>query len=133
MVSRESIADRDAKARACDEVLKSRTLARSETLVQFLRYICDLELDGRGPEITEYSIATAALNRPAGYSPGEDSSVRSRAHALRRKLQEYYESEAPEAAIRIELPKGSYRPVFANRSETQSDSPDVLPQRQSRI
>jgi hypothetical protein len=115
MVSRDFIADREAKARACDEVLKSRTFARSEQLIQFLRYICDLELEGRGHEITEYSIATVALHRPADYSPGEDSSVRTRAHSLRRKLQEYYEAEAPDAELRIELPKGSYRPTFAPR------------------
>ena len=76
MVSRDAQVDREAKARAADEVLKSRTLSRSDQLAQFLRYICDLELDGRGTEITEYSIATNALNRPADYSPSEDSSVR---------------------------------------------------------
>ena len=100
MVSRDTGADREAKARACDEVLKSRTLSRSDQLAQFLRYICDLELDGRGTEITEYTIATNALNRPAHYSPGEDSSVRSRAHALRRKLQVFtsWRRPAPNSA-----------------------------------
>src|SRR5947199_6522752 len=120
MSPRDAIIDRDAKARACEEVLHSRTLARSEQLVQFLRYICTLELEGRGGEVTEYSIATNALNRPANYSPGEDSSVRSRAHTLRRKLQEYYELEAPTAEIRIELPKGSYRPIFVTRTDAAS-------------
>jgi hypothetical protein len=120
MISRDTTGDRDAKARACEEILNSRTLARSEQLAQFLRYICTLELEGRGAEITEYSIATSALHRPTNYSPGEDSSVRSRAHALRRKLQEYYELEAPAAEIRIELHKGSYRPIFVARSETPS-------------
>jgi hypothetical protein len=123
MISRDTIADRDAKARACEEVLHSRTLARSEQLAQFLRYICTLELEGRGAEITEYSIATNALHRPTNYSPGEDSSVRSRAHALRRKLQEYYELEAPTAELRIELPKGSYRPTFVTALEPVAPRP----------
>lgn len=137
MVSRDSIADRTARAHACEEAIRSRTLARSQTLVQFLRYICDQELDGRGPEITEYSIATNALHRPAAYSPGEDSSVRSRAHALRRKLQEYYETEAPDSEIRIELPKGSYRPRFIHRDDVPAHPmeavpvPDHLPQEQN--
>lgn len=120
MMSEDYALDREAKVRAYEDVLKSRTLARSEQLVRFLRYICDLEVEGRGAEITEYSIATAALHRPTDYSPGEDSSVRSRAHALRRKLHEYYESEAPDAEIRIELPKGSYRPVFHSRLQTDA-------------
>jgi hypothetical protein len=109
-------ADREEKERAFESVLKSRTLARSDQLQGFLRYICELELAGRGHEITEYSIATEALNRPSDYAPGEDSSVRSRAHSLRRKLQEFYESEAPEAEWRIDLPKGSYRPLFVHRN-----------------
>jgi hypothetical protein len=125
MTPRETIADRDARARACEDVLNSRTLARSEQLAQFLRYICTLELEGRGAEITEYSIATNALKRPTNYSPGEDSSVRSRAHALRRKLQEYYELEAPASEIRIELPRGSYRPSFV--AKTDSAAPTVEP------
>lgn len=127
MTSRDTTADRDAKARACEEILNSRTLARSEQLAQFLRYICTLELEGRGAEITEYSIATSALHRPTNYSPGEDSSVRSRAHALRRKLQEYYELEAPAAEIRIELHKGSYRPIFVARSDTPSPTLEPVP------
>jgi hypothetical protein len=111
--------DRVDKERAFAAVLKSRTFARSDQLQGFLRYICDLELAGRGNEITEYSIATEALKRPSDYAPGEDSSVRSRAHSLRRKLQEYYETEAPDAEWRIDLPKGSYRPVFVNRNRLQ--------------
>jgi hypothetical protein len=39
--------------------------------------------------------------------------VRTRAHALRQKLQEYYELEEPEAIVRIELPKGAYTPHFS--------------------
>jgi len=51
--------------------------------------------------------------------------VRSRAHALRRKLQEYYELEAPAAELRIELPKGSYRPTFV--TWTGAPSPAMEP------
>lgn len=124
MVSSDPIAERAAKVRAYEEILHSRTLSRSEQLVQFLRFICELEIDGRGAEITEYSIATSALNRPAAYAPGEDSSVRSRAHTLRRKLKEYYETEAPHAELRVELPKGSYRPQFIRRQDLPSSSGD---------
>ncbi len=105
------------KLRALEEVLNSRTFARSDQLQRFLRYIIELELAGRGEEISEYSIATDALLRPRDYSPADDSAVRSRAHALRRKLQEFYEFESPNSELRIELPKGSYRPLFVTRSE----------------
>lgn len=115
--------DREAKERSLESVLKSRTFSRSEQLQVFLKYICELELAGRGDEISEYSIATGALNRPSNYAPGEDSSVRSRAHALRRKLKEFYETEAADSETLIELPKGSYRPLFLLRADSMPETP----------
>lgn len=134
MVSSDPVAERAAKLRACEEVLHSRTLARSEQLVQFLRFMRELEIDGRGAEITEYAIATNALNRPAAYAPGEDYSVRSRAHTLHRKLKEYCETEAPDSEIRVELPQGSYRPQFVRRSTTpqSEDIPQLITARPTR-
>jgi len=97
---------------AVEEVLASETLARSEQLRHFLRYVCERTLAGRGKEINEYSVAVEALGRPAGFSPGEDSAVRRSAYELRQKLQKYYDTERPDAAVRVELPKGSYTPRF---------------------
>ncbi len=93
-------------------VLQSETLARSDQLRKFLRYVAEMEAAGRGSEITEYSIATAALGRPSTYSPADDSSVRGRAHDLRQKLDHFYKHERPDARIRIALQKGSYAPYF---------------------
>ena len=107
----------EEKRQALEEVLVSKAFARSDQLKRFLRYICDMELAGRGDEIQEYSIAVEALGRPPSYSPGEDSAVRSRAYALRQKLNEFYESERPEAFLRIDLHKGSYRPNFIDWTE----------------
>jgi hypothetical protein len=102
----------EEKLDALELVLKSNTFARSDQLKRFLRYVCDMEIAGRAHEISEYSIGTEALGKPPGYSPGEDSSVRSRAHALRQKLQEFYELEYTADTLRIEIRKGSYTPHF---------------------
>lgn len=102
------------KRNAIDQVLASETFARSEQLRRFLKYVCDMEIAGRGADINEYLIGVDVLRRPKGYSPGNDSSVRSRAYELRQRLERYYEKEAPDSPIRIELPKGSYIPVFAD-------------------
>ncbi|MFB3827837.1 MAG: hypothetical protein ACE15B_13780 [Bryobacteraceae bacterium] len=71
-----------------------------------------MEIEGRGLELIEHRIGVEALGRPQDYSTGEDSTVRSQAHALRRKLDELYQKECPEAEVRIELGRGSYRPQF---------------------
>lgn len=102
----------DQKRAVLEQALASDSLARSEQLRNFLRYVCELEIAGRGKEINEYLIGVEALGRPPGYSPAEDSSVRSRAYELRQKLHRYYEAENPSATIRIEFSKGSYAPHF---------------------
>jgi hypothetical protein len=120
----------EEKRAALDQVLQSNTFERADLLRRFLRYICEMEIVGRAYEINEYTIATDALGRPATYSPGEDSSVRSRAHAVREKLAAFYESEGAEAPLRIELHKGSYIPHFASRAESERRAelpPPALP------
>jgi len=104
------------KREAVEKVLKSETFARCEQLRHFLQYVCEMETAGRGAEINEYLIGVDVLHRPKGYLPGNDSSVRSRAYELRQRLERYYEKESPHSPIRIELPKGSYTPVFVNGS-----------------
>ena len=102
----------DEKQAALEGVLASRTLARSEKLRAFLRFVCEREMAGQASELTEYLIGTKALGRPEHFSPLEDSSVRTRAYELRQRLQKYYFSENPDAMVRIELLKGSYAPRF---------------------
>jgi len=119
----------EQKGAALETVLHSQTFARADQLKCFLKYVCEMEMAGRGHELTEYLIGIEALGRPASYSTGDDSAVRTRAFALRKKLQEFYEHEQPDAALRIELLKGSYCPHFvegqphqkANGSETSAE------------
>ncbi len=108
---------------AIEELLASETFARSEQLRNFLRYVCERALAGHGKEINEYSVAVEALGKPAGFSPGDDSSVRRSAYELRQKLQKYYEVERPASEIRIELPKGSYTPKFIESVARPSAQP----------
>ena len=102
-MSQSSPLSQDQKRAALEQVLASESLARSEQLRSFLRYVCELEIAGRGKEINEYLIGVEALGRAPGYSPAEDSSVRSRAYELRQKLTRYYESENPTSTVRIEF------------------------------
>lgn len=107
----------EIKRFALQEVLQSNTFERSDLLKRFLRYVCEMEIAGRLDEINEYTIGIEALGRPASYSPAGDSSVRSRAHAVREKLAIFYEAESSESPFRIELRKGSYIPHFVPRAE----------------
>jgi hypothetical protein len=117
----------EQKRAALEAVLHSQTFARTDQLKCFLKYVCEMEMAGRGHELTEYVIGVEALGRPASYSPGDDSAVRTRAFALRKKLQEFYEHEQPAAALRIELLKGSYCPHFVESQPHQKANSDGTP------
>ena len=100
------------KREALEQVLTSATFVRATQVRNFLRYICEMELRGLGHTLHEYLIGVEALGRPNAYSTDEDSSVRRRAFALRRKLDEVYAHELAHARVRITVPKGSYVPFF---------------------
>lgn len=117
----------EQKHAALEAVLYSQTFSRADQLKCFLKYVCEMEMAGRGQELTEYSIGIEALGRPANYSPGDDSAVRTRAFALRKKLQEFYEHEQPNAVLRIELLKGSYCPHFVENQPHQEANSDGTP------
>lgn len=109
-----------------EAILKSATFQRSERLQQFLRFVCETALRGEASQLHEYLIGSEVFARGPEYSPHEDGIVRRQAHALRRKLQEYYEKEGASDPIRIELPLGRYIPVF-QACKPKEPSPAVAP------
>ena len=111
MNATDQLRDTDKRA-ALHDVLASATFLRAIQVRNFLRYICEMELAGRGATLHEYLIGVEALGRPSAYSTEHDSSVRRRAYAMRQKLQEVYEKELTDARIRIDVPKGGYVPRF---------------------
>jgi Tfp pilus assembly protein PilF len=94
-------------------IAASKVFARSERLRSFLSFVVEETLAGRGERIKEYTVAADVFGRSATYDTGSDALVRVEARRLRRKLSEYYETEGRAATVVIELPMGSYRPVFS--------------------
>jgi hypothetical protein len=111
----------DEKRRALARVLDSRALGRSEQLRNLFRYVCHAEIEGRGHELNEYVLGVGVLGRPPGYSPAEDSCVRSRAYELRQRLRAYYGSENPHDPIRIAIDKGGYCPRFERHTADEGE------------
>jgi hypothetical protein len=102
------------KQAALEAVLASQAFARTQQLKDFLRYVCQEEMAGRGDALTEYQIGIEALGRRKDFSPLEDTIVRNRAYALRQRLDEYYRGEGQTDPVRIDLPRGSYAPRYAS-------------------
>lgn len=97
-----------------DEILASRTMAGSKRTQAFLRLIVQHALDGDTDSLHERMIGAELFGRPISYDTGNDSVVRVRASELRKKLAQYYSTEAPDQgrSVRIELQSGSYVPRF---------------------
>jgi len=107
--------------------LASRAFARSDQLRAFLRFVCEAEIQDGGSKLTEYVIGVEVLGRPEGYSPAEDSSVRTRAYELRHKLEKLYSSELADAPIQISIPKGTYTPQFLKKPASAVPEIDLHP------
>ena len=104
-------------------VAASAHFQRSVRLREFLLYIADRTLRKHLDEVTEQQIGCHVFGRRPDYSAGEDNIVRSQARLLRLKLQDYFATEGHHEPVVIEIPKGSYVPVFAPRAAVISEVP----------
>jgi adenylate cyclase len=100
----------------------------------FLCFIAEETLAGRGEAITQVAIATRVFGRKEDFDPLLDPIVRIQAGRLRRSLERYYLLGGKQDSLRIDLPKGSYVPVFRKVTVTEAaaaalmaDSPPRLP------
>lgn len=101
---------------ALKNVLESDGFQAAPQLQRFLKYVVDEELAGRGDQLKAYNIAVDALGRPESFDAQSDPVVRVQAGRLRKLLAAYYAGEGADEPVRIELPKGSYRPRFVEHS-----------------
>lgn len=76
---------------------------------------------GAADGIKEYSIAVEALGRPKDFDPQTDTIVRVTAHALRKRLEDYYGTIGAQHPIHICLPPGHYVPRFVHRHDVESN------------
>jgi hypothetical protein len=125
MVTSEPPVSEVEKRECLEAVLSSASFARSAQLRALLRYICEREMAGHSEVLTEYQIAVDVLGRRKDADP-DDASVRNRAYELRQRLERYYSTEQPHAAIRIEIPRGGYIPQYT-RHQPEPAPPEPVP------
>ncbi len=97
---------------AVDAIVASGVLGKGDRRAELLRYLVAQETAGKGEAIKAFSIAVDVLGRDASFDPNTDSIVRSEVGRLREALRLFYAEMAPDDLVRIEIPKGSYRPVL---------------------
>ncbi len=109
----------EAERAEVDGILSSGAFGRTNNLVRLLTFVCERYFDGAVDEIKEYSIAVQALGRPESFDPQVDTIVRVTAHALRKRLEDYYRSAGADHAVHICLPPGHYVPKFIHKSDLE--------------
>jgi adenylate cyclase len=117
-----STASRTEKIRSClSAILASSEFSGKEKNCTLLKFLVEETLAGRADHLKQYTIGTTILNRPPDFNPDLDPIVRILAGRLRRSLNTYYEQEGREDPIRIEIPKGSYIPIFIDIRIDETD------------
>ncbi len=104
--------ERETVLQELERILASRYFKSSDRSKQFLRFVIFSKLDGHTERLKERSIGIELFHRPPGYATGEDPVVRVQAGEVRRRLEQYYQELPEPARLRIELPVGSYSPLF---------------------
>ncbi len=97
-----------------DKILRSGPFAPSERMTRFLRFVVEETLARRADKLSEYAIGVEVYDRGESFEPSTDSIVRVDARRLRSKLREYYDTAGSNDPLLIEVPKGTYSPVFLN-------------------
>lgn len=106
-----------------ERILASSGFATAKSARRFLRYVVEETLAGRGDQIKEYAVGVSVFDRGEAYDPRADAVVRVEALRLRNRLQEYYLNGGGADPVSIDLPKGTYVPVFQSLLEAGTAKP----------
>ncbi|VAV97688.1 Adenylate cyclase [hydrothermal vent metagenome] len=93
---------------------------RSARMVSLLEYVVSKTLDGQQDKLKAYSIGLDVFGISPDADPEKSAVVRVEMGRLRTKLERYYLTAGANDPVRIEIPKGNYRPKFIAGHPTQT-------------
>lgn len=95
-----------------DRICSSIELNTKPKLCLLLRYLVEETIAGREEKLKGYTIGVELFEKERDFDANQDPLVRIHAGRLRRMLRMYYLEKGKNNAIRIDIPKGKYIPVF---------------------
>ncbi len=123
----------DPRRDLVQRVAGSTSFQKAKRLREFLQFVGERALSEPERAIREHEIGSAVFGRQAEFDPSADTLVRVHASQLRKKLQHYFATEGAGEPLVIELPRGSYLPVFHERAATRIESPEPQPPSRRRL
>lgn len=94
-------------------IVGSPRFVSSPRLQEFLEYVIEESLSGRAARIKGFSVGHAVFDGGENFDPQTNTIVRVEAGRLRRRISQYYLTAGRDDPILIDIPKGSYAPVFS--------------------
>ena len=107
--------DPDDVRSALSRLVQDSAFSKSPQLVKFIRYVVEATLNGKAERLKAYAIGVDVLGRNEDFDPQIDPIVRVEARRLRQAIESFYAGPGTDESIRIEIPRGSYAPVFHRR------------------
>jgi hypothetical protein len=99
-----------------ERIAASPQLKRAARLQELLFYIGKQSLKDGSDAVHEQQIGVDVFRRPKGYDTSADNIVRTNVSDLRKRVEAYFESEGADETLVMEIPRGSYVPVFRYRA-----------------
>jgi hypothetical protein len=107
-----SVPDPAAIREQLERLLVHPLFANSKRYPVLLAYVVEQTLLGNASELKERSIGIEVFGRVPSYDANADPVVRITAGEVRKRLSQYYYDAAHQGELVLELPIGSYVPVF---------------------
>ncbi len=105
-----------------EKILSSAEFYATEQQKNFLIFVVKESLAGRADQIKGYTVATQVFGRDQEFDPQIDPIVSVQANKLRRALEHYYLVDGQKDPVLIDIPKGTYVPVFIERYTVAADA-----------
>jgi len=99
-----------------ERILNSQEFKRAQRLRDLLQYIGTQAIKSGVTSIHEQEIGEVVFGRSEEYDTSLDNIVRVNVTELRKRLGHYFKAEGTNETLLVEIPRGSYIPVFCRRS-----------------
>lgn len=115
----------DEIRRQLDRLLASPDFQVTPQQSALLNYVVNQTLSGNASLIKGYTVATEAFGRKSDFNQSIDPIVSIQAAGLRKALEFYYLRVGKHDPVRIDIPKGTFVPVFEKQYQALSDDAGI--------
>jgi len=112
--------DSESRERLLVRVATSSSFQRAPRLRELLEYLCRVDPQGT---VSEHQIGVEVFKRARDYNASVDTIARVQVSQLRKRLEQFFQTEGAIEPVVIDLPRGSYMPLFRPRDVADRSTP----------